>query len=67
MPELVKKCPECGGINLSWNRDRGEIICRDCGLVIEEKMVDFSQEWREFDSEEGEKRRRRGDTMIYSQ
>ena len=53
MADLVKKCPECGGINLSWNRDKGEIICRDCGLVIEEKMVDFSQEWREFDSEEG--------------
>ena len=56
MPELVKKCPECSGINLSWNRDKGEITCRDCGLVIEEKMVDFSQEWREFDSEDGEKR-----------
>src|SRR3990167_5090452 len=67
MPELVKKCPECGGINLSWNRDRGEIICRDCGLVIEEKMVDFSQEWREFDSEEGEKRRRSGAPMTYTQ
>lgn len=67
MPELVKKCPECGGINLSWNRDRGEIICRDCGLVIEEKMVDFTQEWREFDSEEGEKRRRSGAPMTYTQ
>ena len=39
--ELVKKCPECSGINLSWNKDRGEIICKDCGLVIEEKMIDF--------------------------
>src|SRR3989338_3719040 len=67
MAELVKKCPECGGLNLSWNRDRGEIICRDCGLVIEEKMVDFSQEWREFDSEEGEKRRRSGAPMTYTQ
>ena len=28
MPELVKKCPECGGINLNWNKERGEIICR---------------------------------------
>src|SRR3989338_3360796 len=46
MPELVKKCPECGGINLNWNKERGEIICKDCGLVIEEKMVDFTREWR---------------------
>ena len=67
MAELVKKCPECSGVNLSWQRERGEIICRDCGLVIEEKMVDFSQEWREFDSEEGEKRRRSGAPMTYTQ
>ncbi len=65
--ELVKKCPECSGINLSWNKDRGEIICKDCGLVIEEKMVDFSQEWREFDSEDGENRRRSGAPMTYTQ
>jgi transcription initiation factor TFIIB len=67
MPELVKKCPECGGINLFWNRERGEVICKDCGLVIEDKMVDFTQEWREFDSEEGEKRRRSGAPMTYTQ
>ncbi len=67
MPELVKKCPECGGINLFWNRERGEVICKDCGLVIEDKMVDFSQEWREFDSEDGEKRRRSGAPMTYTQ
>ena len=47
----VKKCPECGGINLFWNKEKGEIICRDCGLVVEEKMVDFNQEWREFDGD----------------
>ena len=66
MQELVKKCPECAGINLNWNKERGEIICKDCGLVIEEKMVDFTQEWREFDSEDGE-RRRAGAPMTYTQ
>jgi len=30
----VKKCPECGGINLNLNREKGEVICRDCGLVM---------------------------------
>jgi len=64
MPELVKKCPECGGINLNWNKERGEIICKDCGLVIEEKMVDFTQEWREFDSEDGERRRADNETTY---
>jgi len=67
MPDMIKKCPECSGINLFWNRDKGEIICKDCGLVIEDKMVDYGQEWREFDSEGAEKRRRTGAPMTYTQ
>jgi len=67
MPDYVKKCPECGGINLFWNRDKGEIICKDCGLVIEDKMVDFTHEWREFESDDAEKRRRTGAPMTYTQ
>jgi transcription initiation factor TFIIB len=63
----IKKCPECGGINLSWNKEKGEIICKDCGLVVEEKMVDFDQEWREFDSDEAAKKRRTGAPMTYTQ
>ena len=67
MPELVKKCPECTGINLFWNREKGEVICKDCGLVIEDKMVDFGQEWREFDSDSGDSKRRTGAPMTYTQ
>jgi transcription initiation factor TFIIB len=65
--DYVKRCPECGGINLFWNKEKGEIICKDCGLVIEDKMVDFGQEWREFESEGEEKRRRAGAPMTYTQ
>ncbi|MFH1850245.1 MAG: transcription initiation factor IIB [archaeon] len=63
----VKKCPECGGINLFWNKEKGEIICKDCGLVVEDKMVDFEEEWREFDSDQSESRRRAGAPMTYTQ
>jgi transcription initiation factor TFIIB len=65
----VKKCPECGSTNLFVNRDKGEIICRDCGIVVEDKMVEFDQEWRDFDSEGGEEdgRRRTGAPMTYTQ
>ena len=62
----IKKCPECGGINLFWNKDKGEVICKDCGLVIEDKMVDFGQEWREFDSS-GASKRRTGAPMTFTQ
>ena len=67
MADYVKKCPECSGINLFWNKEKGEVICKDCGLVVEDKMVDFGQEWREFDSEGGDKRRRAGAPITYTQ
>src|SRR3989338_2929356 len=67
MSDMVKKCPECGSINMFWNKEKGEIVCRDCGLVIEDKMVDFTQEWREFDSSESESRRRTGAPMTFTQ
>ena len=65
--EFIKKCPECAGINLFINKEKGEVICKDCGLVVEEKMVDFGQEWREFDSQQSESRRRTGAPMSYTQ
>jgi transcription initiation factor TFIIB len=65
MPHYIEKCPECSSINLSINKERGEIICRDCGLVIEEKMVDFGQEWREFE-DKADSRRRTGQALTYT-
>ncbi len=67
MPGFVKKCPECGGINLFHNKEKGEVICKDCGLVVEEKMVDFSQEWREHDEGDAARKRRTGAPMTYTQ
>ena len=66
MAPYIKKCSECGGINLIMKKDKVEVICRVRGLVIEEKMIDFSQEWREFDHDEGDKKRRTGSPMTYT-
>ncbi|MBD3202688.1 transcription initiation factor IIB [Candidatus Woesearchaeota archaeon] len=65
--QSIKKCPECGGINLFFNKEKGEVICKDCGLVIEDKMIDFGQEWREFDPETAQKKRRTGAPSTYTQ
>ena len=59
---FIKKCPECGSINLAFEGERGEIICKDCGLVVEEKMLDLGREWRQF--EEGKGRGRGGAPMT---
>jgi len=58
----VKRCPECDGINLTWDEQRGEIFCNDCGTVVEEQQVDTSQEMQgSFDS--GDKKGRGGAPM----
>jgi len=40
----IKRCPECESIHLTYDDQKGEIICNDCGLLIEEKMVDSGQD-----------------------
>ena len=52
----VKKCPECGSSNLVYDESKGEVICGDCGLLVEEKMVDTSHELRQFDKSEKKSR-----------
>jgi len=56
MNTFVKRCPECQSINLTVDSKRGEVICKNCGLVLDENLVDQTQEWREF-GEEISKRR----------
>jgi transcription initiation factor TFIIB len=63
---MIKKCPECGSEKLLHNKDRGEVVCRSCGLVVEDKMIDFSPEWVEHDESEQTKRRT-GAPLTYTQ
>ena len=64
--EETIKCPKCSSTNLSRDYKRGELICNDCGLVIEEDFIDHGPEWRAFDSEQREKRARVGAPMTYT-
>jgi len=63
--EETVKCPECGGNHLSKDYSRAELVCQDCGLVIDEDLIDHGPEWRAFDSEQREKRARTGSPMTY--
>ena len=53
------KCPECGG-NLVADEERGETVCADCGLVVEENEIDHGPEWRAFDAREKDEKSRVG-------
>ncbi len=64
--ETIEVCPECGSPRLIRDYRRGEFICQDCGLVIEETYIDSGPEWRAFDSEQKEKRARVGAPITYT-
>ncbi len=54
------RCPECGSRYFYKDEARGELICAKCGLVIEEAMIDTTQDWRAFDSNQLARRSRTG-------
>ncbi len=63
--DMIKRCPECGSDHLIRDYEHGELICADCGIVIEDSFVDQGPEWRAFDAEQDEKRARTGAPMSY--
>jgi transcription initiation factor TFIIB len=52
-------CPDCSG-NLVTDESRGETVCAECGLVVDEDEIDHGPEWRAFDSQERDNKRRVG-------
>ena len=63
--EETVKCPECGSSFILRDHSRAELVCSNCGFVIDEDLIDYAPEWRAFDSEQREKRSRVGAPMTY--
>jgi transcription initiation factor TFIIB len=57
--EATDRCPECRG-SVVDDGDRGERVCRDCGLVVSSTVVDTGPEWRAFDPEDRAEKSRVG-------
>jgi len=64
--EDVTRCPECNSGHLTRDYERGETYCEECGIVLDEQMIDQGPEWRAFDIEQGERRARTGAPMTYT-
>ena len=47
----MEKCEECGKPDLRINHVEGTIVCTECGLVNQSRIIDDSSEWRTFNSE----------------
>jgi transcription initiation factor TFIIB len=72
MPEVRKKllggdaCPDCECKTIIRDEDTGEIVCRGCGLVIKESLLNMGPEWRAFTKSEKELRDRVGAPLSLS-
>ena len=61
--EIPYYCSECGG-RIIQNYREAELTCSNCGLVIRTQIFLKGPEWREFDTEQKEKRCRVGDPFT---
>jgi transcription initiation factor TFIIB len=59
-------CPQCPGSNLVTDGNNGEVVCSQCGLVIVEKVLNQSPEWRAFTLEDKRSRSRMGSPISYA-
>jgi transcription initiation factor TFIIB len=62
----VRACPECGSARLMRDYECAEIVCMDCGYVVDAKIADRGPEWRAFDDEQRSKRTRVGAPLTYT-
>ena len=60
------ECPECGSRLLVHDYERAELVCANCGLVIDKDFIDMGPEWRAFDHDQRMKRSRVGAPMTYT-
>ena len=62
--EELTECPECDSSHIVRDYNRGEVTCSNCGLVVDDQVIDQGPEWRAFDSEQNERRARGGAPMT---
>jgi transcription initiation factor TFIIB len=60
---MPRECPECSSSKVS--KRRGELYCRNCGLVLEDQEIDTSKEYRVFD-ESDQGKERSGENLTYT-
>ena len=46
------RCPNCGSLAIYVDPIRGERVCDNCGLVLDEGMVDQGPDWTTFEGDD---------------
>jgi transcription initiation factor TFIIB len=59
-------CKACGNKYTIVDYKHGEVLCKNCGLVLTDTLFDFGPEWRAFDEEQMNKRARTGGPLRFA-
>lgn len=62
----IRRCPECGSAKLMRDYEAAEVVCMECGYVVDMKIADQGPEWRAFDNEQRNKRSRVGAPVTFT-
>ncbi len=62
----VLQCPECGSTRIRETRE-AELICQECGTVLDDERVQESAGPRAFTAEERERKERTGAPITYTE
>ena len=66
LEEIVVECPLCGSRKLIQDYKRAELVCEDCGFVLDDNIIDPGPEWRAFDHDQRMGRSRTGPPATYT-
>lgn len=48
--DYLSTCTECDSGHIISDPVHGELVCADCGLVLQDNIIDQSRDWRSFDA-----------------
>jgi transcription initiation factor TFIIB len=59
-------CVECGSNDLVEDDDLGEVVCRNCGVVLNDHVASSGPDWRAYTPEERDAKAHAGPPISYS-
>ena len=63
---VIIECSRCKGTAIVTDRETGETVCSDCGLVLNDTSINMEQEWNAFTPVENDSRSRVGPGASYA-
>jgi len=61
-----RECPACKSPGMITDYTHGELVCKNCGFIIADRLFDFGPEWRAFDDDQKNKRSRTGGPVKFA-